>query len=200
MNRRELPELHYITPFANVQSILRRGLLSHNRAARFNPESVAAPEIQARRKGRRIPNAGLLHDYVNLYICARNPMLFKRRDGFDRICVLSVSPDVLDIPNTIIADRNASSGYARFQPSPGGLKIIESDLVFAEFWTSLDQVEQWRKKSAKCAEVLVPGCVAAQHILKAYVKDDSCRERLRTLLANETLILDVAVNKRLFFA
>jgi hypothetical protein len=32
MKRSELTELHYITPIANISSILRLGILSHNRA------------------------------------------------------------------------------------------------------------------------------------------------------------------------
>ncbi len=35
MKREELDELHYITPIVNVASILSKGILSHQLAARF---------------------------------------------------------------------------------------------------------------------------------------------------------------------
>src|SRR2546425_4346574 len=75
----ELLELHYITPMENVPSILAQGILSHRRAGKLRHQSIAMPEVQARRAGRIVPGGRPLHDYVNLYICARNPMLYVRQ-------------------------------------------------------------------------------------------------------------------------
>jgi hypothetical protein len=47
------------------------------------------PEIQRRRAGRVVPGGRSLHEYVNLYICARNPMLYLRRAMHAKLCVLS---------------------------------------------------------------------------------------------------------------
>ena len=55
MERHELTELHYITPIANVPSILELGILSHNRAKRVRHESVAMNEIQDRRARVTVP-------------------------------------------------------------------------------------------------------------------------------------------------
>ncbi len=78
MERHELTELHYITPIGNVPSILRQGILSHIRLQRVEHESVAMEEIQDRRAKVIVPGGLKLHEYVNLYICARNPMMYKR--------------------------------------------------------------------------------------------------------------------------
>ena len=79
MRRDELPELHYITPIANVASICRHGILSHRRAGTVSHQSIAMEEIQERRRPVVVPGGRPLHEFVNLYICVRNPMMYKRR-------------------------------------------------------------------------------------------------------------------------
>jgi hypothetical protein len=54
---------------------------------------------------------------------------------------------------------------------------------------------QWRKKSAKCAEVLVPDCIAPNSILGAYV---SC-EQAKAALAKVGFGLPIAIDAHLFF-
>ena len=78
MQREELEELHYITPIVNVASILSSGILSHQLAAKVHHTSVAMREVQDIRMNKVVPgtNGRRLHDYANVYICARNPMLF----------------------------------------------------------------------------------------------------------------------------
>lgn len=41
--------------------------------------------------------------------------------------------------------------------------------VFAEYWTRDNLIEEYRLKGIKCAEVLVPDCVATKYISGAYV-------------------------------
>ncbi len=152
MERHDLTELHYITPIANVPSILNLGILSHNRAKRVPHESVAMNEIQDRRAGVTVPGGRKLHEYVNLYICARNPMMYKRQTQHQGLCVLGISTNILDLPGVVISDRNASSDYAIFKAAPGGLSIVNREWTFAEYWTDADQITEWKKKAAKCAE------------------------------------------------
>jgi hypothetical protein len=157
VKREELTELHYITPIANVPSILDQGILSHNRAQKVEHESVAMPEIQDLRAKVRVPGGRPLHDYVNLYIQARNPMMYKRKDYHEKLCILKISTDVLDLPGVVVSDGNASSNYIRFAGAPQGLEIVESELAFAEWWTHPDYFEMCRRRVARCAEVLA-GC------------------------------------------
>jgi len=196
VTRDELIELHYITPIANVASVLRHGILSHRRARRFAPQSIAMQVVQDRRAGVRVPGGRMLHEYANLYVCARNPMLFKRRADHERICVLRVSPAVLDLPDVVVTDQNAASGYCRFEPAPVGLRIIDRERTFAEYWTHPDnQIAEWRHKAVKCAEVLVPDLVAPPHILGAYVSGEVGERALRALQPP----WEVAVDAHLFF-
>ena len=135
MTREELNELGYIVPIATVPSILQRGILSHRRAERIAHESIALEDVNNLRAKVNVPNGRALHEYANLYICPRNPMLFKRKDSHEQICVLRVSADVLDLPNVVVTDSNAASKYVRFSPAPSGLEIVSRDRTFARYWT-----------------------------------------------------------------
>jgi ssDNA thymidine ADP-ribosyltransferase, DarT len=168
MERSQLVELHYIAPIANLRSILEQGILSHARAAAHDHVSIAAQEIQDRREARRVPGGRRLHEYVNLYVHARNPMMWVRRERHAELCVVRVSPNVLDLPGAIVTSQNASSGYALFQPAPGGLAIVQYELVFARDWRDSDEIVYYRKKSAKCAEVLIPDRVGPEFIQGVY--------------------------------
>jgi len=152
-------------------------------------------EIQDRRAKVIVPRGKRLHDYVNLYVCARNPMLYKRQAQFKELCILKISPNVLDLQGVVIADRNASSEYAIFKPAPEGLGIVNREWTFAEYWTDSDQILEWKKKAAKCAEVLVPDEVKPKYIMGAYV---SCQEAQTAFQAQEPGF-SVAINSHLFF-
>ena len=193
MNRSDISELHFIAPIANVPSILEHGILSHRQAGRLTHASVAMQEVQERRKNKQIPGARPLHDYANLYFDAHNPMLSKRRSQNNEICVLRVSPDVLDLPDIIIADRNAASQWVRFYKSAEGLTQLDRDMVFAHYWTHQDQFQAWEHKSIKCAEVLVPDKIKPRLIIGAYVANQmalACFQALKASLP-ATVKLDI---------
>ncbi len=169
--------------------------MSHKRAAKVDHESVAMQEIQDRRARVVVPGGRPLHEYANLYICGRNVMLYLRRGRHREICVLRVSADVLDLPEVVVTDANASSNYVRFSRAPEGLTIVDRELTFAEDWTDENPILYYQKKSAKCAEVLVPHRVAPKFVIGAYV---SCEEALAQM---QTLDLDfpISVDPHLFF-
>jgi hypothetical protein len=195
MERHELTELHYITPIANVPSILKLGILSHNRAKRVRHESVAMNEIQDRRARVTVPGGRKLHDYANLYICARNPMMYKRQAQHKSLCVLRITPNVINIPGVVITDGNASGDYVRFSAAPKGLAIVDRDWTFADDWRDPDQIQYFRKKAAKCAEVLVPDKVKPDYITGAYVSCQDAMDQFQTLSTG----LSVEINSHLFF-
>jgi hypothetical protein len=170
LRREDVVELHYITPIANVASILRLGILSHVRARKVAHDSVALEEIQMRRSDKRVPGARALHEYVNLYFDAHNPMLSRVRDRNGEIAVLRVSPEMLDLPGTLVCTGNAASNYARFCTVDVGLAHLDRERVFAQYWTHRDDpFDEFRHKVEKCAEVLVPDSVTPDFIVGAYV-------------------------------
>lgn len=195
MNREDVTELHYIAPIANVASILKYGLLSHNQAEKVLHRSVAMPEIQDMRTRKVVPGGRPLHDYVNLYFHARNPMLYKRQAEHQTLCVLRISAAVLDLPNVVITDGNAASQYTAFWPSPNGLQHLNGEDVYAKWWTDENEIVKWEKTRKKCAEVLVPDQIRANCILGAYV---SC-EQAKAALATVGFGLPIAIDAQLFF-
>ena len=196
MNRSEIVELFFIAPIVNIPSILTHGILSHKNVRRINHHSVAMPEIQTRRKDKQIPGAGKLHDYVNLYFDAHNPMLSKLRARNDSICVLRVEAKILDLQGVIITDRNAASDWACFSPVGTGLNKIDKDRVFAQYWTHPEnQYDEWQHKSEKCAEILVPDCVPSDYLIGAYVANETAKQMFLQI----TRDLPVEIKNDIFF-
>lgn len=192
-------ELHCIMPIVNLSSVLQVGILSHDRASQLQHASVAKQEIQDRRVGKTIPNGGRLHQYANLYFCARNPMLYLRKAEHPNLCVVRVSRGVLDLPKVVISDQNAASDWVRFYDYPAGLRYINFDYVFADSWQDADQRTAWQKKAAKCAEALVPGHVAPDYITGFYVCDVRTKQKVEEMIGSVNSTLPVVSNPHLFF-
>jgi hypothetical protein len=197
MQINDLEKLYYIVPIhPNLKSIYSMGILSHNKAKNIQHESIAMEEIQDRRIKKCVPQGLFLHEYVNLYINARNKMLFKCKDQHTELCVILVDKEVLKLPDVVIADRNASTDMVRFYPSPQGLNYIDKDRVFAKYWTHPDnRTEQALHGAQICAEVLVPFKVDPRYILGVCVSGEEARNSVVSLNLN----LDIEVVPDLFF-
>jgi hypothetical protein len=122
-------------------------------------------------------------------------MLYKRRSEHEQLCVIRVGPDVLDIPGVVITDENAAGEYAKFLPAPDGLKIVNKELTFAEYWTDDDVIQYYRRKSRKCAEVLVPDRVDPQYFIGAYVSSEGALTQFNEL----HVPIVPTVNRHMFF-
>lgn len=196
MRRAELDELHYITPIENVPSILKTGILSNRNSRPHKPTSIAKQEVQDLREKVQVPGGRALHEYANLYICARNPMMYVRATLHEVTCVLRVSTDVLDLPNVVITDQNAASNYRRFMAAPAGLEVVDREMVFADDWRHQDNPPAYfRHRSVKCAEVLVPDAVPPKFILGAYVSGPVGHTALTKCAPKLTAV----VNSHIFF-
>ncbi|RJQ46556.1 MAG: DUF4433 domain-containing protein [Nitrospiraceae bacterium] len=195
----ELQELHYITPIENINSILKAGILSHNKVKRIPHKSVAMDEIQERRKKVAVPGGRPLHHYVNLYFHARNPMMFKRKDSHKELCVIRVSKDLMKLIDVVVTDGNASSDYVRFASSHNGLDMINKELVFARYWNHDDPIEKFRHAVTKCAEVLVPDKVTTNFIIGTYVSCEESKTRLYDIIETFEPAFSITVNPDLFF-
>ena len=195
MDVADIKELYNITHISNLPSIWANGILSHKRAGGISHVSVASPDVQLRRAKKIIPGGRPLHEYVNLYFDARNPMLYVLKDQHADLCVLRLAPAVMSLPGVVIADRNASSDYARFSKYPDGLKHLDKDMIFARYWTHPDPFIEMEHKSVKCAEVLVPDKIDCRYIIGAYV---SCTEG-KTCFHKTGVSLSVTMSPALFF-
>jgi hypothetical protein len=178
--------------------MLEEGILCHRLAERTAQGyvSVADHEVQARRAGKRIWLGRYyrrLHDYANLYIDARNAMLFVLlQTGQGDLTVLAIDPAVLDLRGVVIADRNAASLGPRFLPSAQGIDALDEAVVTAERWTDSPDARQRRM-----AEVLVPSRVSPSFIRGAYVPDEDAAQRLQAHLGSRAL--PIRIHPWLFF-
>ncbi len=202
MRREELTELHYITPHSNLYSVLRYGILSNHWSkvgearGKIEPASVAMAEVQDVREGVRVPGGRELHQYANLYFCARNPMMFKRHERHLELCVLRIDIAVLDLKGAIVTDMNAAKRIRRFAPASEGLVHVNREMVFAEDWRHHgDPIAYDRHKAIKCAEVLIPDTVPSAYIIGAYVSCPAAAERVNEIAPQ----LTVTINGNLFF-
>lgn len=202
MRREELTELHFITPHSNLTSLLQYGIQSHRRAeigrrkGLLQAASIAMQEVQDIREGVRVPGGRELHDYANLYLCARNPMMFKRKDSHAELCVLRLAPTVLEIEGAIVTDRNAAAGICRFWNAAEGLKNINREMVFADDWRHPnDQIAYYKHKAIKCAEVLIPNFIPPKYIVGAYVSCGETADKIKEITPD----LSIDINEKLFF-
>lgn len=182
-------ELHNIMPIGNMPLVMQHGLLSHDSASRLPHGSVAMPRIQELRDQVQVPGGLKLHQYANLYFHARNPMMSARRDQHADLCILRISPEVLKLAGVVLTDQNAASKYVRFY-SPQQLALLPFDAIYALDWTHPDQITYWRRKSAKCAEVLVPGVVPSPLIMGAYVSGPAAHAAMLAQGWDRTLTID----------
>ncbi|RPU93089.1 hypothetical protein IPC879_11910 [Pseudomonas aeruginosa] len=192
-------ELHCIMPLDNVPSVLTNGILCHELADQIQHRSVAMQEIQDRRHNKSVPGGMRLHQYANLYFCARNPMMYKRQNEHYNLCVIRVSIDVMSERGVVLSDQNAASDYVRFHSYPDGLRHIVFDDVYADWWNDDDLATSYRKKARKCAETLVPKRVEPRYLTGFYVCNNQVKQTLEGLLGLQQCQLPVIANPHLFF-
>jgi hypothetical protein len=177
-----IKELYNIMPIANIPSVMKYGILSNSLRKKRGiiNHSIAMQVIQKRREKKVVPRGRPLHDYANLYFNAHNAMLSAVRSHNNNICVLCISPDLLNLPGVVITDQNASSDYAGFYSYPDGLTRLNFDMINAGSWKHPEnQILEWQHKSIKCAEVLVPDCVEPRYIIGAYVYNQATSQKLQ---------------------
>lgn len=193
---RRINEFHNIMPIVNVASALRHGLLSHAQASRLDHADISLAVVQEQRDKTTIPGGTTLHRYANVYFHARNPMMYLRRNEAESLCVLIISKDFLKIQNVVVANQNAASGYVRFlSTSQINGSSLDFDLIYADDWRHDDKVTYWKRKSRKCAEVLVPDRIPLNYIQGAYVVSNNAASQLQ----QQGFKLPVHVNPHLFF-
>lgn len=168
-------------PVENISSVICNGILSYDAVKNISHKSVAMNEVQTRRDKVIIPGTNnRLHSYANLYFANNNPMMYKRKDQAENLCLLAVDYEVMDLPGVIVTDQNAASSIVRFMTPMEGLKEIDFTKVFARYWIHPHDyyATQWHKH-IKCAEVLVPDVIPYKYVAGAYVVSKEVEKKLR---------------------
>jgi len=192
-----ITELHFITPISNIPSIIQRGILSNALIKSTHHLSVANNEVQERRDQVRVPNGLLLHQYANLYIDSRNPMLFTLMSNSDKdLCVLRIDTSVMRFPGVVLTSANAARDLVQFMSLSEAMARLNIDRIYAQYWVHDDDpIDTWMHKGEKCAEVLIPHKVDPPFIIGAYVPDSRTRDALLQLGFDK----DISVRPDKFF-
>ena len=99
----------------------------------------------------------------------------------------------LDFEDVILSDRNASSDYAAFYDAFTGLDNIDFNSVYAKYWTDDNYYEQCKKKSIKCAEVLVPHYIPFDYVMCAAVVNENAKINLKSTGFNKKIFIEPSV-------
>ena len=163
-------EFHCIMPMANVPSVLERGILSYERAAKIQHHSVALQPVQDKRDQKQVPGGLKLHQYAKFYsthairCCSSNS---RRRQifaycAFREMCCNSKAQS--------FSDQNAASDYVRFL-HPKQWQLLDFDAIYAMDWRHPgNPAAYYRHRAQKCAEVLIPNRLEERFLIGAYVR------------------------------
>lgn len=191
-------ELYYITHVANLPSILDKGILSHSivMGQSIDHTPVYDNRIVVNRSEILTPNGDSLWEYANLYITARNPMLYRvvAEIGPNDIAVISIDGALMNRDDVFITTGNAASSYSEIRPASQiekTLRELKSDLD-KEYWSFDDG-----SKRRIMAEILIPERVTPDNIKSIYVANYNARLRVLKLIGSSRL--PVIPEPNLFF-
>ncbi len=176
---------------ANLDSILFRGLLSHQYLEKHNLKytDISHSQVQQLRDVRIIKGIPL-HQYVPLYFNPKNPMLFLRRSYQTDLIILGIDPQVLFQPYTIFSDGNAASEKTTFYDANlTNLPHLNWEIIL----NSSNWSNQPDGKRIRCAEVLVYPRIAVAKILKIFCYNQETLSKL------QHLPITIEVNHHLYF-
>jgi hypothetical protein len=178
-------QLYYITHINNLPSILKYGILSHQRivSERIEYTRVYDEEIVQNRQGITTPDGRNLWSFTNLYFQPRNPMLYRVKFELsaDSICVLGVERSILSRMDSYVSDGNAASMNSKIsRPSPSLISVIDKQ-VDTVWWTEIDGK---RKIMAEC---LVPDQVPPEHIKSIYVANHQVKEKVGQIIPSSSI-------------
>ena len=198
MPKLDIRNLYYITHMDNLSSILKRGILSHERIEdeRVQPARIYNTDIVNRRKEKNTPGGKSLWSYANLYFQPRNPMMYRvvHEKGAKNLVVVSVAKEILQTPGVFIADGNAANAPTQFFSPSNGLKMLgqQWQIVQNEWWNNLDGSK--RKIMAEC---LVPDDVGPEFINSVYVADEETRASVSGKISSPSI--SVIPEPKMFF-
>lgn len=183
--------IYNLVSIENVKSILKEGLLSKNEmlSKGIQSTSVANDDVQSRRDAVRVPNGLELHDYANVYMDFRNPMLSSLRHKNNDICIICIDPKILNIPGVVMTDMNAARTLVIFYEVNYGLENINFRKIFMDNWTSDDPTIYNDNKGAKCAEILVPHRIDPMYILGFVVCSEEAKSKLEKNVTGKKVIV-----------
>lgn len=191
--------LFYITHIDNVPSILRKGILSHERMLNENISytPIYNEQIVTNRKNIVAPDGRSLWNFANLYFQPRNPMLYRvlHEKQTNEVAIIAMQPIILERPDIYVSNGNAAhsaSDILHALEFKKAQRQIVRNTVNVEWWNDLNGSK--RKIMAEC---LVPDIVNHDLIQAIYVGNRNARERVEA--GNPGLRPPIITEPNMFF-
>lgn len=187
----KLVGLRHMTHVDNVPGVMRDGLRCRDDLAADAFTDVSDGEVQDRRRLDPI-HSRRLKSYVPLYFSPLNAMYYRvvKTHGADRLCIVEVSPEVIDRPGVLVTDRNAAAGGVRFGKGRAGLRAVDAAATFSREYLGENHERDQRRQ----AEVLVPDRVGPHHVRALHVVSQQAASSIRERLDDETCPIHVSPN------
>ena len=214
VTKEKLAEVYFLADIDNLPSILKEGVLSRNEIKKkglYDSKSdISNREVQARREKDIVSPYDKvkrnLHDYANLYIQPFNAMMaaVAHTDRIKHVCVIRVSKRVLNVPGTLVTNRNAACSSVKFFkptewriPSPEAVAIRSRYITgSAEF---LEEPVFTKQKQIRQSEVLVLDRVLPTYIDGIFVPNEALRAEVAELVdTSDHFHIDVIKHPSLF--
>ena len=191
--------LFYITHIDNIPSILRNGILSHERIQNENIPFIPIynEQIVSNRKDILTPDGRSLWNFANLYFQPRNPMLYRvlHEKPANQVAIISIQPTILERSDIYVSNGNAahsSSVILHIKESKKEMRQIIRDTVGVQWWNDLNG-----SKRRIMAECLVPNVVTPEMFQAIYVGNRHAKEKVEA--DNRGLRLPVIIEAKMFF-
>ncbi len=195
-------EFYYITHIENLSSILKNGILSHNRVMNsgIHSKQIYDEEIVNCRKGKTTPDGKSLWDFVNLYFQPRNAMLYRvvsLNSGVkpEDIIIIGIKDSILSRNEIFVTTGNAASQITKILSVQEKLVASIRKQVDKDWWSTIDD-----SKRELMAECLVPDNVASSYISEIYVSNNVTMEKVRKICEENYLNIQVIPEPDLFFS
>ncbi|EPR73429.1 hypothetical protein ADIWIN_1459 [Winogradskyella psychrotolerans RS-3] len=175
--------LYYTAHIENINSILEKGILSHNLAHSKGLLTVDISNKQVNERRNRVVVGlnGNLHDYAPLYFNPRNPMLYylcKNRPK-ENLVLMRINPHILMEDDVSFSDGNAASRTTKFYNNLDDFNNLNWTTIQNEYWTNYPD-----GKRIKCSEVLVKKMIPMYYVTDLFVYNQNALKKVISFFPN----------------
>ena len=193
--------LFFITHVDNLESILKKGILSPNNVDKLGiqPKEISNESIVDARKRIWFGRKNLV-DYAHVYFNPKNAFLYQKLKEYThtKIVIIELTCDVSD-EGIYITNKNAAvEGFDPKIDAVSGLdyyeiipKIQEDTLPIGRRWSKRKNWDSEADKSKLMAECLVPDKISPEHFESIHVYNSDMEEKIQSLLTEPKLKIKV---------
>ena len=203
--------LFFITHVDNLESILKKGILSPNNVDKLGiqPKEISNESIVNTRKRITVGGKNLV-DYAHVFFNPKNAFLYsvleeekkqlKKLGSYThtKIVIIELTCDVSD-EGIYITNKNAAvEGFDPKIDAVSGLdyyeiipKIQEDTLPIGRRWSKRKNWDSEADKSKLMAECLVPDKISPEHFESIHVYNSDMEEKIQSLLTEPKLKIKV---------